>query len=46
MDQRDEHEEKEVHGGVEERQQSEQQMTHARATWDECELEPMQCAII
>ena len=34
-DQRDEVEEEEVNGDVEERQQSEQQMTHARAAWDE-----------
>ena len=35
VDQRDEDEEEEVNGDVEERQRSEQQMTHARATWDE-----------
>ena len=51
-DQRDDEEVDEVNGDVGERQQSEQQMTHARAMWDECEpellsaLEPMQRAII
>ena len=28
-----------MNGEVEEREQSELQMTHARAMWDECELE-------
>ena len=43
----------EVNGGVEEiRNSTHNEMTHARAVWDECEtlsfsaLEPMQCAYI
>ena len=50
-DQRDDEEGVEVNGGVEEiRNNTHNKMTHARASWDECELEPsalepMQCAI-
>ena len=37
----------EVNGEVEEiKNSTHNEMTHARATWDECELEPMQCAVI
>ena len=40
-DQRDDEEEEEVNGGVEEiRNSTRNEMTHAHATWDECELEP------
>ena len=49
-DQRDDEEGEEVNGGVEEiRNSTQDEMTHARAMWDECEpeplpsLEPMQC---
>ena len=36
-----------MNGGVEEiGSNAHNKMTHARATWNECELEPMQCAII
>ena len=36
-----------MNGDVEEiRSNAHNKMTRARAMWDECELEPMQCAII
>ena len=36
-----------MNGEVEEiKNSTHNEMTHARAMWDECELEPMQCAII
>ena len=36
-----------MNGGVEEiRNSTPNEMTHVRATQDECELEPMQCAIV
>ena len=47
VDQRDDEEGEEVNGGVEEiRSNAQNDMTRACATWDECELEPMQCAIM
>ena len=40
-DQRDDEEGEEVNGGAEEiRNCTRNEMTHAHATWDECELEP------
>ena len=49
-DQREDEEGEEVNGGVEEiRNSTHNEMTHARAMWDECELEPCrplsQCSV-